>query len=156
MVVASEIRELDFCAHAESLRDTWQARALAHTHGRLAAVLLSVLAHCWDDAMPALLRVVFPGFKSIGTPFLCSAGKIAKSGQVCADMVTSDAQIIKMALIYNSEREMEKEFRTLADELKLSDVDRVDLFVALKAWIVCDFRLDPNLDPADPGARRLH
>lgn len=142
--------------HAQELRETWQARALAQAEGKTAAVLLSILAHSWDEAMPVLLRAVFPNFTSIGTPFLCSAGKIAKTGVVCADMVTNNAQIVTMAQLYDSERDLEKDFRELADTLKLGDSDRVEMFAAIKRWIVCDFRLDPNFDPADPDAKRLH
>ena len=25
----------------------------------------------------------------------------------------------------------------------------------IRRWIVCDFRLDPTMDPADPDAKRL-
>lgn len=141
--------------HAQDLRETWQARALVATRGKTGAVLLSVLAHNFDDAMPTLLRVVFPGFTSITAPFLCSAGRVAKSGAIVADVVQRDGRIDKKAVIFGSEREMEREFRYLADRLKLSDRDRVQMFAALKNWVVADHRLDPTFDPKDPDAKRL-
>jgi hypothetical protein len=141
--------------HAQDLLNTWQARILRIATHKLGAVVLSVLAHNYDDAMPVLLRLVFPGFYSIKAPFLCTAGKIAKTGHVCADVVTRDGQIVKMAAIYRDTREMESAFRRLADRLKLPDSDRVEMFNAVKKWVVCDYRLDPNMDPMDPDAKRL-
>jgi hypothetical protein len=57
------------------LMATWQARTLRAAQGKTAAVLLSVLAHNYDDQMLPLLQVVFPGFTSITAPFLSSAGR---------------------------------------------------------------------------------
>jgi hypothetical protein len=153
--VDAVIEHLDPARHAQDLRETWQAKVLIAAKGELGAVVLSVLAHNFDDAMPALLRVVFPGFTSIATPFFCSAGKIAKTGHVCADLVTRDGKIIRMFAIFRDERQLERAFRKLADRTKLSDEDRVALFAAVKRWVVCDYRLDPNMDPADPDAKRL-
>lgn len=149
------VLDLDYRRHADDLRETWQGRALKHATGQTASVLLSVLAHNWDDAMPVLLRAVFPGFESIATPFLCSAGKISKTGHVCADLVTKDGQVVKMCSLYPSERDLEKDFRELADNLKFSDEDRVQLFCAIRRWIVCDFRINPSFAPADPDAKRV-
>lgn len=140
--------------HAEDLRQSWQGRILARAKDKLGAVVLSVLAHSYDDAMPLLLRVVFPGFTSIVAPFLGSAGKVAKGGQIVADMVTKDGQIIRNAVLFSSQRELESEFRSLADREKLTDAERVELFGAVQRWVVCDFRLDPTMDPRDPDAKR--
>src|SRR5215472_13361282 len=116
----------------------------------MAAVTLSVLAHSFDEGMSTLLRVVFPGFRSITAPFFCSAGHILKSGIVAADMVTRDGCVLKNVPVFASVRAMEGEFRRLADRLKLSDADRAQMFIAVKNWVVCDYRLDPNMNPADP------
>lgn len=141
--------------HAQELRETWQARALAVATGRTGAVLLSVLAHNYDDAMSVLLRVVFPGFTSITAPFLCTAGKIAKSGAVVADVVCKYGRIAKQDVIYKNTTELQNDFRRLADRLKLSDAERIEMFKAVQRWIVCDYRLDPTMDPQDPDAKRL-
>jgi hypothetical protein len=122
----------------------------------MAAVLLSVLAHNFDDAMPILLRIAYPGFTSIAAPFYCTAGKLAKSGQIVADVVTTDGQIVKDAKVFDSEIQMRDAFRRLADRMKLSDSDRVEMFKCVQRWVVADRRLDPNFDPKDPDAKRLH
>jgi hypothetical protein len=144
---------------AFDLRATWQARVLlaaqAKTDGVIGAVALSVLAHNYDDAMMPLLQVLFPGFESITPPFLCSAGKVDKSGAVVADMVERAGKIVKNYRLYRDEIALRDDFRRLADELKLADADRVELFGAVKRWVVADRRLDPNMDPQDPDAKRL-
>ena len=54
-----------------------------------------------------------------------------------------------------SELALRNDFRRLADKIKLSDADRVELFAAVKNWVVADRRLDPTMDPKDPDAKRL-
>src|SRR5262245_556628 len=137
------------------MRDSWQCRALLMAEGRAFSVLLSVLAHTYDDAMPVLLRVTFPGFTSIGAPFLCTAGKVAKSGAIVANMVDFDGCIVKDFALYRDETEMRDEFRRLADRLRLSDDDRMEMFKCVQRWVVADRRLDPTMDPRDPDAKRL-
>lgn len=140
---------------AFDLRASWQARVLEATGGHLAAVVLSVLAHNFDEAMPTLLRVVFPGFTSIAAPFYCSAARIAKSGQIVADVVTRDGKIVRDTKVFDSEIQMRDAFRQLADRLKLSDYDRKELFACAQKWVVADRRLDPAFDRKDPDAKRL-
>jgi len=151
------LAEFDPRRLADDLRRTWQARALVETQRtQLGGVVLSMLAHSYDDVMPTLMRVVFPGFQGIRPPFLCSAGKINKRGHVIADVVMRDNQPPrKNRIIYRSLTELRDDFRHLADSLKLDDRDRIDMFNCLQRWIVADQRLDPTMNPADPDARRL-
>jgi hypothetical protein len=144
---------------AFDLRATWQARVLlaaqARNDGVIGAVALSVLAHNYDDALPTLLKVLFPGFESITPPFLCSAGKVDKSGAVVADLVERAGVITRNYRLYRDEIALRDDFRRLADELKLKDADRIELFAAVQRWVVADRRLDPSMDPKDPDAKRL-
>lgn len=137
------------------IRSTWQARTLCAASGKTAAVLLSVLAHNYDDQMLVLLQVCFPGFTSITAPFLSSAGRIMKNGAVVADRVSATGAINKKYVLYRSEIELRDDFRRLADRLRLSDQDRRQLFIAVQKWVVADHRLDPAMDPQDPEAKRL-
>jgi hypothetical protein len=156
---------LDFRRHAQDLRRTWQGAALAASlldcgewtppRHKVGMCILSVLSHNFDDAMPVMLRVVFPNFKSIGAPFLCSAAKIAKTGHVMADLITKDGQRVRNQALFRSTKAMEGEFRKFADGLRLDDAERTELFAAVKRWVVCDYRLDPQMNPADPDAKRL-
>lgn len=147
---------LDHKRHADELAETWQVKALRHTgKHRLGMVVLSVLAHNFDDAMPVLLRIAFPGFNGLTPPFLSSAGRISRSGRVIAQAVSADGQVAVLSL-FDSTRHLESVFRNLADRLKLNDADRLGLFAAIGKWLVCDYRLDPTMDPKDPDARRFH
>lgn len=140
---------------AFDLMATWQAQTLRAAEGRTAAVLLSVLAHNYDEQMLPLLQVVFPGFTSITAPFLSSAGRVMKNGAIVADVVRPTGKIDKRKVIYRNELELRDDFRRLADRIKLSDQDREQLFIAVQKWVVADYRLDPAMDPKDPDAKRL-
>ena len=139
--------------HMRDLRATWQGRALGHATGQMAAVMLSVLAHNYEGALPVLLTIVFPGFAGVRAPFFCSAARIMQSGQVAADLVTKTGRLVKRAEVFKSELAMQDAFRRLADEIKASDRERVELFDAVKNWVVADFRLDPTMDRNDPDAK---
>jgi hypothetical protein len=140
---------------AFDIRDTWQARCLLAARRWQAAIVLSVLAHNFDDAMPALLKTLYPGFRSIKEPFLTTAARISKTGAVVADVSMPGGRIVKDMVLYRNEVALRNDFRRLADQLKLNDADRVELFAAVKRWVVADRRLDPTMDPRDPDAKRL-
>lgn len=150
------LAEQTFRRHAQDLRGMWQVRALIETKDKwVGAILLSVLAHNYDDAMPVLMRVAFPGFTSIKPPFLCSSGKIDKGGHIVADVVRSCGTIVKNRPLCASTAALQDLFRFLADRLKLTDAERKELFIAVQRWVVADTRLDPTMDPKDPDAKRL-
>lgn len=146
--------------HAADLRHTWQGRALAEAQGRMMLVVSSMLAHAYDEAMAVMFRVVKPKCwdayqQTLRTPFLCSAGKIWKDGTIVADAILFDGALKQRKVMFSSSRDFEYECRKLADRLKLSDKERVEFFIVAKNWVVCDYRIDPTMDPRDPDARRL-
>lgn len=138
--------------HADDLRATWQARALAaatipgRPHGfakdKIGMCVISVLAHNFDDALEVLLRL--HGFDGLAGAQLCSAAKVARTGEVMADMVSKWGTLVKNQGMFLNTDQMQNEFRAFADPLKLTDQERVEFFDAVKRWVVCDFRLDPN------------
>jgi hypothetical protein len=144
---------------AFDLRATWQARILVAAQekreGVIGAVALSVLAHSYGETVTdVLLPVLFPGFVGL-TAGLCSAGRVDKTGAVVANFVEKSGAITKNYPLYRDEIALRDDFRRLADQLKLTDADRVEMFAAVKRWVVADRRLDPNMDPQDPEAKRL-
>lgn len=145
---------LAFCRIHEELRQTWQVKALMGSNGHLRMCVLSVLSHNFDEgeAIPTLMMVA--GQWPLKAPFLCTAARVLKSGQVVADVVKG-GRVVKWAKLFANEKAMESEFRHLADRLKLNDQDRTELFAAVKRWVVCDYRIDPNMNPMDPDAKRL-
>jgi hypothetical protein len=140
---------------AFDLRSSWQARALAEAKGQTAMVLLSVLSHTYDAALIVLLPIVFPGYVEPSLPCLASCGKVDKTGAVVADVIMKDHCVVKNSVIYRSEEVLRDDFRRLADRLKLSDADRIEMFKCVQRWVVADRRLDPSFDPQDPDAKRL-
>jgi len=144
---------------AFDLRSTWQCRALAGTQGKLQAVVMSVLAHNFDEAMPVLMQFAFPGFRPCHEPLrhalVCSAARVDKSGRIVADVVSRYGTKTKNFVLFESELQMQGVFRRLADMMKLADSDRIEMFHAVQRWVVADRRLDPTMDPKDPDAKRL-
>jgi len=143
---------------AFDLRASWQVRAVANVKGPFRAVLLSVIAHTYEAAgVVAVLTLVDPDFDgNLPAPVLLSCGKIDRHGWIVADVGESDGSIRKDRVIFMSELQMRDRFRELADRLKLNDTDRTELFKCAQRWVVADRRLDPNFDPKDPDAKRLH
>lgn len=162
---AEGIIDLSFRRHKQDLEGSWQCRLLrkklvcnggvARPRDLIGACILSVVSHNYDEALPVLLRVALPGFTGIGAPFFCSSARIARTGDVMVDMISKDGRRVKNQGIFTSSRKLQSAFRRFADEMALGDRDRVELFEALKRWVVCDYRLDPAMNPADPDARRL-
>ena len=147
-------KTLDAFSRKAELRESWQGKLLRTAHGKTGAVLLSVLADSYDEIMLPLLKAVFPGFIEPALPCLISSGRIGKTGAIFA-MVMFEGGVRQQRVIYFNLTDMQTDFRRLADRAKLSDSERLELFDAVKKWVVADFRLDPSMDPQDPDARRL-
>lgn len=156
---------IDLKTGAEELRSSWQGLILLLTlyvdagdiirpKGRMGMCVLSLLAHNFDDAMPALLRARF-GTANVGTPFLTSIARVDKTGRIIANMIDRDGYRVLRQPLFRSLQSMQNSFRELADTLALSDDERIALFDAVRKWCPCDERLDPNMDRLDPDAKRL-
>jgi hypothetical protein len=138
------------------LRGSWQCRGLVETTGPARMVVLSVLAHTLETAVVTLCFAAFADFDgSLPLPALTTAAKIDKTGAVVADVCDRSGGIHKDQVLFKTEIEMRDAFRRLADRLKLSDPDRVEMFKYAQAWVVADRRLDPTFNPQDPDAKRL-
>lgn len=128
---------------AEQIRSMWQSRALAAATGKLRAVVLVVLTKEYAAAMPILLRVTFPGFSDITRPFLSGYATIVQSGRLVCDMTGKDG-VQRRTSIYRTKDEFVSDMRKLADELKLNDKDRTEMFTVLGRWVVADMRVGPH------------
>lgn len=153
--MAGEVIDFNFRRHAQDLRGTWQGRLLAETSGDLSLVVMSILAHNFDEAFIVLCHVVFPGFEGLKLPGFVSAAKVNKAGQVVADFATVNGVIEKDFVVFKSEMQMTAVLRKLADVMKFTDQERIEFFVAARRWLVADRRLDPTMNPMDPDAKRL-
>lgn len=118
--------------------------------------MMSVLAHTLDEALPTLCKVCFPDFDGkLQAPHYTSAGRIDRTGAIVADKIDTQGRIQKDVMVFASEIHMRDAFRRFADHLKLPDADRIEFFKYAQRWVVADRRLDPNMDPRDPDARRF-
>jgi hypothetical protein len=138
---------------SQELRDSWQGKLLAKARTKDYMVALSVIATNYDEMMIPLLRAVHPGWIEPSLPCLCSSGRVAKSGAIFAQCMFHQGR--KYVVLYKDERELRDCFRRLADQAKLADDERIEMFQAIRNWIKADYRLDPTMDPHDPDARRL-
>jgi len=145
--------------HAADLRETWQGRALAATLGRpMGLVLQSVIAEVYDaEVLATLMYCVDDEFEgAITGTFICSRAKVDRYGHVVADVVYGgDPVKSRDVVIFKDELSMRDMFRRLADHLRFSDRDRLEMFACLKRWCPSDMRIDPTMDPMDPDAKRL-
>lgn len=104
--------------------------------------------------MEPMLHAVFHDFIGLRPPGLCSAGKIDKTGAIVANIIKKDGIQIFNAVLFKDEEQMQGAFRRLADDTKLDDSDRIELFRYAQKWIVADRRLDPTMNRHDPDAKR--
>lgn len=114
------------------------------TRGKLNAVVLSILAHSWPDGIQTLLMVVYPGHEGLTPPFYASAGSIAVSGQVVADMACGVGDVVKNSLVYDTKDAYQSDMRRVADSAKLNDKERMQFFETVRRWIVADRRVGPH------------
>jgi len=149
---------------AEAVRASWEARAvrMACLDDLIAATpvdktgmcVLSVIAHRLSiEDLQFVLRCC--GFRGTSLPMLTSAAKVAKTGHIMADFLTRDQCEYKNQALFRNTRQMETAFRNFADLMHMTDEERVEFFDSVKRWVVCDYRLDPTMDAADPDAKRL-
>ena len=121
---------------------------------KVSMCVLSIIAHRLSiEDMQFMLRVC--GFRGTALPMLSSVAKIAKTGHIMADFLDRDGLEFKNQSLFRDSKHMESSFRRFADLLRMTDAERVEFFEAIKAWVVCDYRLDPTMDRADPDAKRL-
>lgn len=139
------IQTLDLHRHAQDLRQTWQARALYGATGKNRAVVRAVLFHNYAQAMPILLRVVF-GNTPLGNvgvrPAFSGTAKIDKGGRVIANVASPAGELVPDVVVFDDHQALTWTFRTIADKLKFTDAERIEMVEAAKRWIVADERID--------------
>lgn len=162
-----ESAELEFVREIRTLADLWQGRALRAALGeKLGLVICSAFERAYHlEVLLTVLQATFPGFRELKAPQLNSYGTIRKDGAIVADIALAYGMSPlgmryvmheeKDAVVFDSLGAMQDECRAFADRLRLPDDERTDFFIVMTNWVVADTRLDPNMNPLDPDAKRL-
>lgn len=123
----------------ERERASWQYRAIEATQGprsMLGAILLAVLGK---------QRRTVPQFRGQAT--------ITSNGFVLCDYLDKSGQIRFGAFLCDV-ADLTRNFRGLADHLRLTDAERVEMFDALRNWIAKDYRaIRDGFDPGKPAVK---
>lgn len=127
---------------ADRLRETWEARALRHARGKFGAALVGVLFNEYAEKMPVLLRAAFPGFRDVALPAFTGYATVLATGVVVCDMFDRERVLHHNVPVFDTEQDMIKQFRDLADNLKLDDAERIALTEMVKRWVVADLRVN--------------
>ncbi len=123
----------------EAQRATWQYRAILATRGN-------------QTMMGCVVQAIL-GRAASNPPRLGLTAVISEDGYVFTNMVDRHGRLhgagpeaVFPPLCLGSVAGLVGEFRALADQLKLEDVDREAMFTELRKWITADFRaiLDPD------------
>jgi hypothetical protein len=123
---------------ADEIAEGWQCKALRASKGKLRQVVIVALAKEYPEALITLLKVAFPGFVDISRPMFIGYAHIDLGGNIVCDMVESDDSVVAAQI--GTEQSFIYAIRKLADELKLDDKDRSEMFVVLQKWVASDKR----------------
>lgn len=117
-------------------RASWQFRAIQRTRGNqtlIGTILLAVLDKSYRLSAKRFGR----------------QAEIAPDGTVYAPYQAADGSLHPQMAVCNIQ-DMIQSFRRLADALKLSDNERIEMFQKLRQWIVKDARILKDFDPGVP------
>lgn len=128
---------------AEEIREIWQSRALDKARGVTAKVLGQALLLEHSTHFKILLKTTFGDHADCYFPHLWGYATIWPSGRIICEVIDRNLEC-RPTEIYESEAAMVRDFRTLADELKLDDADREEMFTILRKWIKRDLRVGPE------------
>lgn len=125
---------------------TWQARCLRASSGKFAAVMMSIFFWVYDEQAAYLMWSVYGRSKDLQFPFFTGGATVVNSGQVVCDLnvgrVGERLKVKRNVKVFDTEGELIREFRNLADRLKLDDADRVAMTETVKKWLIADHRIN--------------
>jgi len=114
----------------EIIRMGWRYRAIQLLRGNQTQMGALVIAIC--------------GKRSSNPPRIMASGKIDKDGNVLVAFQGRDGTIHD-PFRYCGVQEMCDQFSELADHMKLSDIERIEMFGEVRRWISKDDRVDQVL-----------
>ncbi len=128
------------------LAATWQVRCLREAKGQLASVMLAVFYFNYMEQAQYLMWSAYGRANDLRFPFYTGGATVVNSGQVVCDMnigrIGERFKVRRNVKVFDTEGELIRVFRTIADKLKLDDADRVAMTETLRNWVVCDMRIN--------------
>lgn len=119
----------------EAVLATWQARVLRGTRGKLGHVLLQAMKNEYigvtETSWATLLRWIN---RPYGYPRFVGHARVEQSGRVTSMTLQPDFSFQRVS-VYRNKDEFVGDMRMVADALKLSDLERVEMFALLGRWI---------------------
>lgn len=120
----------------------WKIRALANSYDLMWRVVLAVLVHNYPDEWLLICQEAHPGFAGLKRPLIMGGAVVAVNGKIVADIMKDGMAKPAREVLFDSGAQLGDEFRKLADKLKLSDRDRIEMVRAVTNWVVADLRFD--------------
>ena len=128
------------------LAATWQARCLRASTGKFASVMLTIFFWEYFEQAQYLMWSVYGRNKDLTFPFHTGGATIVNNGNVVCDLncgrVGERFKVRRNVKVFDTEGELIREFRNLADKLKLDDADRIAMTDTVRKWIVADHRIN--------------
>jgi hypothetical protein len=128
----------------ERNRASWQWRCLAELREMRGARLV-------PSTEGAILMQAFHKQRARVFPRVSGQGWINADGNVLCNMWDGDGVLRTNWIVAYSVQDFTNGWRVLADELHLSDKDRVELFNHVRGWIGRDYRVSIPLSASDKG-----
>lgn len=132
--------------HADEVRQMWQCRALSEAEPKMQRVILAALRAEYPADLIVLLKTTF-GTLDIPNPFYRGYAFVSPGGHLCCEVVDRDPSGLVWrgpVKVFDTEQQFIGATRRIADQLKLNDVDRIDMFRVLQKWVTRDARFDIN------------
>ena len=130
----------------DQLAETWQVRCLRAAKGKFASVMLTIFYFNYMEQAQYLMWQAYGRAADLRFPFYTGGATVVNSGQVVCDMnigrIGERFKIRRNVKVFDTEGELIREFRNLADKLKLDDKDRVAMTDTIRKWVVADHRIN--------------
>jgi hypothetical protein len=128
------------------LAATWQVRCLKAADHKFASVMLTVFYFVYMEQAQYLMWQAYGRATDLRFPFHTGGATIVNSGQVVCDLnigrLGERFKVRRNVKVFDTEGELIREFRNLADKLKLTDTERTDMTDTIRKWVVADHRIN--------------
>lgn len=121
--------------HVERARETWQYKVVEATRGNQSMMGCILMAAMGKSPTNPPRFSVERGAVIVAGELAAKLGR--KDGDILADFQAKPFEPFRATLVYNVQ-EFVHDFNWLADDLKLTDDERIAMFEMLRGWIAKD------------------